>query len=44
VCSSDLFDGELHGDAAPKQILETWNAKTLDEVFFQLAARSAAEV
>ncbi|MBK8792283.1 MAG: ABC transporter ATP-binding protein [Holophaga sp.] len=39
-----IFDGELHGDAAPKQILETWNAKTLDEVFFQLAARSAAEV
>lgn len=39
-----IFDGSLHGDAAPKQILESWNAKSLDEVFFKLAASSAVEV
>ncbi len=39
-----IFDGALHGDAAPKQILESWNAKSLDEVFFKLAAQSAVEV
>jgi len=39
-----IFDGALHGDAPPKQILESWNVNTLDEVFFKLAASSAAEV
>ena len=39
-----IFDGGLHGDAPPKQILESWNVKTLDEVFFKLAAGSAVEV
>ena len=35
-----IFDGKLHGDAPPRQILESRNSKTLDEVFFQLAAES----
>ncbi len=39
-----IFDGGLHGDAAPKEILESWGVKTLDEVFFKLAAQSAVEV
>ena len=39
-----IFDGGLHGDAAPREILESWGVKTLDEVFFKLAAQSAVEV
>lgn len=39
-----IFDGALHGDAPPRQILDSWNVKTLDEVFFKLAAQSAVEV
>lgn len=39
-----IFDGLLYGDASPKQTLDDWGVKTLDEVFFELAARSAAEV
>jgi len=38
-----IFDGLLHGDAAPAEILSKWNVKTLDEVFFQLAAQAAVE-
>jgi sodium transport system ATP-binding protein len=38
-----IFDGKLHGDAPPRAILEARHAKTLDEVFFQLAAESEAE-
>ena len=37
-----IFDGVLHGDAPPREVLQRWNAKTLDEVFFQLAAGGAA--
>lgn len=33
-----IFDGTLHGDAAPAKILQERGVKTLDEVFFQLAA------
>jgi sodium transport system ATP-binding protein len=36
-----IFDGKLHGDAPPRELLRTYNAATLDEVFFQLAAASA---
>ena len=35
-----IFDGELHGDAPPREVLSTWSAHTLDEVFFKLAAQS----
>lgn len=35
-----IFDGKLHGDAPPRELLESRRAKTLDEVFFQLAAES----
>lgn len=35
-----IFDGSLHGDAPPREILQRYSAKTLDEVFFQLAADS----
>lgn len=35
-----IFDGKLHGDAPPREILKSRNAKTLDEVFFQLAAET----
>ena len=35
-----IFDGKLHGDAPPREILRRWNARTLDEVFFQLAGES----
>ena len=35
-----IFDGKLHGDAPPRDILQARRAKTLDEVFFQLAAES----
>jgi sodium transport system ATP-binding protein len=33
-----IFDGVLHGDAPPREILRRWGAASLDEVFFQLAA------
>lgn len=32
-----IFDGKLHGDAPPRQLLRDRNASSLDEVFFQLA-------
>src|ERR1035437_4906445 len=35
-----IFDGKLHGDAPPRDLLQARHAKTLDEVFFQLAAES----
>jgi sodium transport system ATP-binding protein len=35
-----IFDGVLHGDAAPKAILDRWGVATLDEVFFKLAEGS----
>jgi sodium transport system ATP-binding protein len=38
-----IFDGKLHGDAPPREVLASRHAKTLDEVFFQLAAESEAE-
>jgi sodium transport system ATP-binding protein len=34
-----IFDGELHGDAAPREILERYGVGSLDEVFFKLAER-----
>ncbi len=37
-----IFDGLLHGDASPRQILDEYGVKTLDEVFFKLAAASEA--
>lgn len=37
-----IFDGVLHGDASPRQILDEHGVKTLDEVFFKLAAESEA--
>jgi len=33
-----LFDGALHGDAPPRELLASRGAASLDEVFFQLAA------
>jgi sodium transport system ATP-binding protein len=33
-----IFDGKLHGDAPPKEILARFGVGTLDEVFFRLAA------
>ncbi len=33
-----IYEGKLHGDASPREILERWQVKTLDEVFFALAA------
>ena len=33
-----IFDGALHGDAPPREVLDRWGVATLDEVFFQLAA------
>ena len=35
-----IFDGRLHGDASPKEILERWKVHELEEVFFRLAAGS----
>jgi len=35
-----IFDGKLHGDAPPRDLLQARHAKSLDEVFFQLAAES----
>jgi len=37
-----IYDGKLHGDAPPRELLKSRNALTLDEVFFQLAAESEA--
>jgi sodium transport system ATP-binding protein len=34
-----IFDGELHGDAPPREILERYGVGSLDEVFFKLAER-----
>jgi len=36
-----IFDGVLHGDAPPREILRRWGVATLDEVFFSLAAGDA---
>jgi sodium transport system ATP-binding protein len=33
-----LFDGVLHGDAPPRELLSRWGVPSLDEVFFRLAA------
>ncbi len=33
-----IFDGELYGDAPPREILDRYSVRTLDEVFFLLAA------
>lgn len=33
-----IYDGALHGDAPPRAILERWGVRTLDEVFYALAA------
>jgi sodium transport system ATP-binding protein len=33
-----LFDGELHGDASPGEMLERWQVRGLEDVFFKLAA------
>lgn len=33
-----IFNGKLHGDASPKEILAQFGVITLDEVFFKLAA------
>jgi len=33
-----IFNGKLHGDAPPKEILSQFGVATLDEVFFRLAA------
>ncbi len=38
-----IFDGKLHGDAPPRELLQSRGAKTLDDVFFQLAAESEGE-
>ena len=32
-----LFDGVLHGDAAPRELCRSWGVASLDEVFFRLA-------
>lgn len=32
-----IFDGQLHGDAPPRDLMKQWKVGTLDEVFFQLA-------
>lgn len=34
-----IFDGALHGDAPPRDILQKWRVGSLDEVFFALAAQ-----
>ena len=39
-----IFDGKLHGDAPPKEILRSRGAHSLDEVFFQLAGESPAAI
>ena len=39
-----IFDGKLHGDAPPKELLRKRNARSLDEVFFQLAGESQAAI
>jgi len=36
-----IFDGVLHGDAPPREMLDRWGVASLDEVFFQLASESA---
>jgi ABC-type Na+ transport system ATPase subunit NatA len=33
-----IFDGGLHGDAPLPDILARWGVRSLDEVFFRLAA------
>ena len=33
-----IFDGELHGDASPQEMLARWRVRSLEEVFFKLAA------
>jgi sodium transport system ATP-binding protein len=39
-----IFDGLLHGDAAPKEILARWEVGSLDEVFFKLAGAAEGMV
>jgi sodium transport system ATP-binding protein len=38
-----LFDGVLHGDAPPREILAGRGVASLDEVFFQLAAEAQGD-
>jgi sodium transport system ATP-binding protein len=33
-----IYEGELHGDAPPRALMDRWGVGSLDEVFFQLAA------
>jgi len=33
-----IFEGILHGDAPPREMLDRWGVATLDEVFFKLVA------
>ncbi|HEU4951304.1 MAG TPA: ABC transporter ATP-binding protein [Holophagaceae bacterium] len=39
-----IFDGKLHGDAPPAELLRARGARSLDEVFFQLAGESEAAI
>ncbi|HTL98917.1 MAG TPA: ABC transporter ATP-binding protein [Holophagaceae bacterium] len=39
-----IFDGKLHGDAPPRELLRSRGARSLDEVFFQLAGESEAAI
>lgn len=36
-----IFDGALHGDAPPHDLIQSWRVGTLDEVFFALAAEGS---
>ena len=38
-----IFEGALHGDAPPRDVLAQWKVKSLDEVFFSLAATAQPE-
>lgn len=33
-----IFDGQLHGDASPGELLTRWRVRSLEEIFFKLAA------
>ena len=33
-----IFDGELHGDAPPAEMLDAWGVHSLGDIFFKLAA------
>jgi sodium transport system ATP-binding protein len=38
-----LYEGTLHGDASPAELLEHWKVRSLEDVFFKLVEAGAVK-